>query len=188
MAMLVRAYNAGEPRGAHLRPLAPRAAPRAAGARPFWRGRAQHRHLYGGHTLPPESRHGTSQWRERGEPASPGLGPCGSQRHDCGTPLLARHIRLSLQPLPPQASTRSRSRSSPRPPRAASPLECSAAAWPKCAHARSGPRPHLGDPDAAMSTPGRESEALPRVVCAVAALWLGSAARPMSPGREPPPC
>ena len=36
---------------------------------------------------------------ERDERASPGLGPCGSQRHDGGTPLLARRAHLSLQPL-----------------------------------------------------------------------------------------
>ena len=45
IAMIVRAYYVGEPRRANLRPLAPRAALRAARPRPLWRGRAQHRHL-----------------------------------------------------------------------------------------------------------------------------------------------
>ena len=185
--IVVRAYHVGEPGRANLRPLAPRAALRAARPRPLWRGRAQHRHRHGWHTLAQES-YGylVPLCGERGGHAWPDCRPCGSrQRHGCGAPLLSPRPHLSLQPLlvtpcsatPGIYTVALKKLTTPATRGFAFGVQCGSMGQsvPMLAAGPLSP----GRPDAVMSTPGRENEPLPRIS---AALRPGSAARRKSPG------
>ena len=115
---------------------------------------------------------------ERDERASPGLGPCGSQRHDGGTPLLARRAHLSLQPLacnlypatsaaPGIYTVALKKLTTPATRGFAFGVQYGSMGQsvPMLAAGPLSP----GRPDAVMSTPGRENEPLP---CGCSMAWL----------------